>query len=132
MKSLSSIRLLYYLAAAYDGLLGLAFILAAPRIYELCGITPPNHWGYVHFAAGILVIFGWMFLSIALRPVENRGLVLYGVLLKICYVLTVGWHQFHGGIPHLWIGFAVADTAFLALFIWSMGWLKAAATGVVK
>ena len=58
MKSLQSIRALYGVAAAYDGLLGLAFIVAAPQIYAWVGITPPNHWGYIHFAAGMLVIFG--------------------------------------------------------------------------
>ena len=131
MKSLSSIRLLYYIAAAYEGLLGLAFIVAGPRIFDLCGITPPNHWGYVHFSAGILLIFGWLLLPIALHPVENRSLVIYGVLLKVCYVMTVGWHQFHGGVPTLWIYFAVADAVFLALFIWTMGSLKAAASGTV-
>ena len=74
MKSLLPVRLLYAIAALYDGLLGLAFIVAAPQIFQLVAITPPNHWGYVHFAAGLLVIFGFMFLQIALRPVENRGL----------------------------------------------------------
>jgi hypothetical protein len=124
MKSLSSIRILYVLAAAYDGLLGLAFLVAAPQVFDLVGITPPNHWGYVHFSAGTLVIFGYLFLRIALRPLENRNLVIYGVLLKACYILTVGWHEVHGGVPMLWKYFAVADAVFLGLFIWSMGRLK--------
>jgi hypothetical protein len=132
MKSLSSIRLLYYVAAAYDGLIGLAFIVAGPRIYDLAGITPPNHWGYVHFAAGTLVIFGWLFLMITLRPVENRNLVIYGVLLKICYVLTVGWHELHGGVPMLWKCFAVADAVFLVLFIWTMSSLRPAPAGASR
>ena len=66
MKSPLPIRILFFVSFAYDGLLGLAFIFAAPTIFELAGITPPNHWGYVHFAAGTLVIFAWMFLQIAL------------------------------------------------------------------
>ena len=102
MKSLQPIRALYGVAAAYDGLLGLAFIVAAPQIYAWVGITPPNHWGYIHFAAGMLVIFGYMFLEIARRPVENRNLVPYGILLKFCYIATVAWHWSHGGIPDLW------------------------------
>ena len=122
MKSLLPIRILFFISSAYDGLLGLAFIFAAPAVFRLAGITPPNHWGYVHFAAGTLVIFAWMFLQIALWPVENRGLVIYSMLLKACYVATVAWHGFHGGIPVLWKWFAVADFAFLALFLWS--WVR--------
>lgn len=125
MKSLFPIRILYSVSSAYDGLLGLAFIAAAPRVFALAGITPPNHWGYVHFAAGTLVIFAWMFLKIALKPVENRNLVVYGVLLKACYAATVAWHEFHGGVPMLWKWFAIADLCFLALFLWSGSRLNA-------
>jgi hypothetical protein len=127
MKSLLSVRIMFVIAALYDGLLGLAFIVAGPHLFDLAKITPPNHWGYVHFAAGTLVLFGYMFLMIALRPIENRNLVLYGMLLKVCYISTVGWHWFHGGLPALWTWFGVADTAFLALFFWSMIRLEAAA-----
>ena len=127
MKSLFPIRILYSVSAAYDGLLGLAFIFAAPAVFKLAGITPPNHWGYVHFAPGTLVLFAWMFLRIALMPVEYRSLVIYGVLLKACYVATVTWHEFHAGIPVLWKWFAVADFAFLALFLWAWAHLNAMA-----
>lgn len=127
MKSLTSVRALYAIAAAYDGLLGIAFLAAAPQIFAATGITPPNHWGYIHFAAGLLVIFGLMFLMVALRPVENRNLVIYGILLKVCYVGTVCWHWYAGGIPDLWKWFAAADAVFAALFVWSMGPLQAAA-----
>jgi hypothetical protein len=130
MRSLLPIRILYSVSCAYDGLLGLAFIFAAPAVFKLVGITPPNHWGYVHFAAGTLVIFAWMFLQIALKPVENRSLVIYGVLLKACYVATVSWHEFHGGIPVLWKWFALADFAFLAMFLWA--WVHLNAMTVVQ
>ena len=128
MKSLLSVRILFFIAAAYDGLLGLAFIVAAPQVFNLVGITPPNHWGYVHFAAGTLTLFGYMFLRIALSPVENRNLVVYGMLLKVCFIVTVLWHELHGGVPMLWKYFAVADAVFLALFWWSGARLKAGAT----
>jgi hypothetical protein len=120
MSPLLPIRILFTVGGLYDGLLGLSFLVAAPRIYTWMGITPPNHWGYIHFPAGILVIFGIMFLAIAARPVENRNLIVYGVLLKVCYVGTVAWHATHGGIPAMWTYFAVADTAFALLFVWSL------------
>jgi hypothetical protein len=120
MKSLLAVRILYALAAAYDGLLGLAFIFAGPQIYSFFGITPPNHWGYVHFGAGILVIFGWMFLEIARRPLESRNLIPYGILLKVCYVATVGWYWGHGDVPAMWKYFLAADSVFMVLFLLSL------------
>ena len=120
MKSILPIRILYSVAAAYDGLLGLAFIFAAPAVFQWAGVTPPNHWGYVHFAAGTLVIFALMFLRIARDPAANRALVIYGVLLKACYVATVVWHEFHGGVPPIWKLFAVCDAIFLVLFVLSL------------
>jgi hypothetical protein len=126
MKSLLPVRVLFAVAALYEGLLGLAFIVAAPQIFQLTAITPPNHWGYVHFAAGILVIFGYMFLQIALRPMENRVLIPYGILLKVCYVTTVVWHTYHGDIPPMWKWFAGADALFAVLFLWAMVMIEAA------
>lgn len=127
MKSLTSVRVLFGLASVYESLLGFAFLVAAPQIFAAAGITPPNHFGYVHFAAGILVIFGWMFLMIARLPLENRNLVVYGVLLKVCYVATVCWHWYAGGVPNLWKYFAAADTVLALAFIWSLVPLEAAA-----
>ena len=124
MKSLPLVRLLYVLAAAYDGLLGLAFLAAGPALYAACRITPPNHWGYVDFGAGVLVVFGILFLQVAANPVRNRILIPYGMLLKACYVGTVAWHDLHGGIPGLWVAFAVADLVFLLLFAWSLGIIR--------
>ena len=120
MNSLATIRILYGLAAAYDGLLGLAFLVAGPQLFDCLGITPPNHWGYVHFSAGLLVVFGCMFLAIARRPVDNRNLVFYGVLLKICYISTVVWHSYQGGVPLIWKQFALADVGFAFCFLWSL------------
>ncbi len=125
MKSLLPIRILYAVAAVYDGLLGLAFIFAAPAVFAFAGVTPPNHWGYVHFAAGTLVIFALMFFRIAQDPVGRCGLVIYGVLLKACYVATVAWHEFHGGVPPVWKVFAACDAVFLVLFLLSFVRLKA-------
>lgn len=124
MKSIASIRRLYVVAAAYDGLLGLLFLVAGARVFAWTGITPPNHWGYVDFAAGILVIFGLMFLQIARDPVKFQVLIPYGVLLKACYVGTVGWHWLDQGLPDLWKYFAGADVVFAVLFLISLRALK--------
>jgi hypothetical protein len=59
------IRWLFLLAAAYDFLIGAAFVGFGPQLFEWAGVPPPNHWGYIEFAALMLVIFGVMFFEIA-------------------------------------------------------------------
>ena len=126
MKSLQSIRVLYLVSALYDGILGLAFIVAAPTVFAWTGVPVPNDWGYLHFAAALLLVFTWMFVNIARDPVANRNLVQYCVLLKVAYVCAAAWHWANGGIPDVWKVFAVADIVFAGLFVWSLGPIDAA------
>ena len=81
---------LFFVAALYDGLLGLAFLVAADRIFQWAQVTPPNHVGYVQFPGALLMIFGIMFAAIARRPRENRHLIPYGILLKVAYCGVAG------------------------------------------
>ncbi len=108
---------LFLVAALYDGLLGLAFLVAADRIFQFTQVTPPNHFGYVQFPGALLIIFGIMFAAIARRPGENRGLIPYGILLKVAYCGVAGYHWFAGGIPTMWKPFMAIDLIFLALFL---------------
>lgn len=126
MKTVNPVRVLFAIAAAYDGLLGLAFLFAGPQIFGWCGVTPPNHWGYVQFPAGLLVTFGLMFLAVARQPLDNRNLIPYGILLKVCFVGTVGWYWLSGGVPAMWKPFAVIDSVFALLFVWAWVRTKAA------
>lgn len=129
MNSATSIRALFLVAAAYDGLLGLAFLFAGQRIFAALGITPPNHWGYVDFGAGILVLFGILFLQVAKDPGKYCLLIPYGILLKVCYVATVAGHWCFGeGLPNLWKVFAAADTLFAILFYLSLRALRPTAS----
>ena len=72
-----------------------------------------------------------MFLQIARDPMKSRALIPYGVLLKICYVGTVGWHWIGQNLPDLWKYFAVADAIFAVLFLLSLRALKAMGNGAV-
>lgn len=119
MKRSPAIPLLFYVAAVYDGVLGVAFLAAAPALFEWVGVTPPNHFGYVHFPAALLIVFAFMFVSVARRPTENRSLIPYGMLLKVSYCAVVFYHWLTEGIPFIWKPFAIADLAFLVLFAWA-------------
>lgn len=117
MTTLTWVRALFAVAAVYDGILGIAFIIAGPAMFAWFGITPPNHWGYIHFPAGLLVVFALMFLAVARNPAANRNLIPYGILLKVCYVATAGSHWALNGIPVIWKPFVVFDILFAVLFV---------------
>jgi hypothetical protein len=114
MKTL--IKLLFIIAALYDGILGIIFLAASGRVFEAYGVTPPNHPGYVQFPAVLLLVFAIMFAVIARDPIHNRRLIPYGILLKLAYCGVVFLHWFDGGIPGMWKPFAIFDLIFLVLF----------------
>ncbi len=108
---------LFYVAALYDGIIGLAFVLFWRQVFEHFQITPPNHPGYVQFPGLLLIIFGLMFLRIARDPDANRGLIDYGIALKVAYSGIVFRYQLTTGVPQMWVWFAWIDVVFLVLFI---------------
>jgi hypothetical protein len=119
MKTPIWIPILFALAAAYDGLLGLLFLAAPGYAFQVFDVTPPNHFGYVQFPAALLLIFAIMFITIAMDPIRRRGLILYGVLLKAAYCAVSGWHWIATDIPGMWKPFTVIDLAMGILFLWA-------------
>lgn len=119
MKTKPALQILFLAAALYDGLLGAGFLFASGALFKHYGVTPPNHPGYVHFPAALLIVFALMFLAIALWPVRNRNLIPYGILLKAAYCGVVIFHWCATGLPRMWKPFCVADLVFLLLFAWA-------------
>ena len=119
MKNIYAVRILYIVAAIYDGVLGLLFLFLPMMIFERFEVTAPNHLGYVQFPAMLLIVFGSMFAMIAWKPKENRSLIPFGLLLKVSYCSIVFFYWFTSGIPVMWKPFAVLDLVFMALFVWS-------------
>ena len=116
MKNLRFISAFYIIAALYDGILGIAFLFAAEKLFSLAQVTPPNHFGYVQFPAALLLIFAVMFCVIAKNPCKNRNLIPYGILLKLSYSGIVFFHWFTSEIPYIWKPFAIIDLAFMIIF----------------
>src|SRR5262245_56046576 len=110
-------RVLFAIAGLYDGILGLAFLLAPTWVFSLHQAEPPNHMGYVQFPALLLLVFSLMFFRIAADPAGRKELILYGCGLKVSYCAVVFYYQVTGGIPFMWIPWAWADLGFLVLFI---------------
>jgi hypothetical protein len=114
-----AIRILFAVAALYDGALGLLFLFAPLWMFHHFEITPPNHVGYVQFPAALLAIFGLMFLNIAREPEINAPLILYGILLKVAYCGVAFAHWASADIPWIWKPFAIIDLIMLVLFMLS-------------
>lgn len=119
MKSSVWISVVFGLAAIYDGVLGLVFLIAPLKVFDLAHVTPPNHAGYVQFPAAVLLIFGLMFAQIARDPNGHRGLILYGILLKVAYCGVAGGYWLKAGIPGMWKPFVIMDLIMGLLFAWS-------------
>ena len=128
MNGTSWIRILFGVAAAYDGVLGLVFLAAPGSPFERFGVPPPNHMGYVQFPAALLVVFALMFFNIARDPALRRELIVYGVLLKVSYCGVAGWYWMTASLPFMWKPFVVADVVMGALFVWAYRALAGSAT----
>jgi hypothetical protein len=113
------VRVLFAAAAAYDGVLGVVFLVAPTWPFRLNGVTEPNHPAYVQFPAALLIIFALMFLTVARDPVRFRHLIPFGVLMKVSYCGLAFGYWFTAGIPGMWKIFAVADLVMGALFVWA-------------
>jgi len=111
------IKPFYVISGLYDGILGVAFLLAPGAIFAMYAVEPPNHMAYVQFPALLLIIFGAMFFRIAMDPVKNRDLILYGCALKVSYCSMVFYYMATTGVPAMWVPWAYADLVFLVLFI---------------
>jgi len=116
------IKPLFLLAALYDGLLGLVFLITPTEIFAMYGVEPPDHLAFVQVSAFLLIIFAVMFWRVAMDPIGNRELILYGCALKSSYCLLVLVYWLTTGISSMWIPWAWADLVFLVLF--ALSWQK--------
>jgi len=114
--SLSNVRWIFLVAGLYDFLIGLAFLLYGPQVFEAAGVPEPNHWGYIQFGALLLIVFGTMFFAVAMNPVVNRNLMPFGMLLKLAYTGLVAYYWFTTDCPLLFKPFAVIDAVMFVLF----------------
>ena len=108
---------LFWVAAAYDGVLGLVFLAAPGWAFTRFDVTPPNHMGYVQFPAALLIVFGLIFVAIARDPVACRGMIVYGVLLKLAYCSVTSYYWLTTDIPVIWKPFVVIDLVMGILFV---------------
>ena len=109
------IKTTLYTTGIYDGVLGVVFLFFGMQMFDLFGVTRPNHVGYIQFPALLLIVFGIMFLNIARDPKKFRSMIWYGMGLKASYFGVVFYHLMGEGLPSMWVPFAVIDVVFFVL-----------------
>jgi len=115
--SLKAIKVLFWIAALYDLILGLVFGLFYQPIYARFGVELPNHPGYVQLSAMFIFIIGVGFYLVARNSRENCQIILLGILMKIGFCLVVFSHLVFGTVPPIYVPFAVLDFVFLVSFL---------------
>lgn len=117
MNASAWISPLFWIAAVYDGVLGLLFLAAPWWLFAKFNVPEPNHMAYVQFPAALLIIFAIIFARIARAPHANRGQIIYGILLKVAYCSLAFYYWITTDIPWIWKPFAVIDLVMGVLFV---------------
>jgi hypothetical protein len=117
MNNAKWISPLFWLSAAYDGVLGILFLAAPAWVFATVEVEPPNHVAYVQFPAALLIIFALVFARIARDPLRNRDQIVYGILLKMAYCGLAFYYWATRDIPWIWKPFAWIDLAMGVLFV---------------
>jgi hypothetical protein len=107
----------FWIAAVYDGVLGLLFLTAPSWLFARLNVPPPNHVAYVQFPAALLLIFALIFVHIARDSIAHRGQIVYGILLKAAYCGLAFYYWITTDIPWIWKPFAWIDLVMGVLFV---------------
>lgn len=111
-------RPFFMIAALYDIILGIAFLLFGEQILEWIGMELPPHIAYIQLAAVFIFVQGLSYLLVWTDPPRYLGLVMIGVAYKVAYAGLALWYLIIGELPsNFFIPWAVIDVLFLIGFL---------------
>lgn len=93
----------FWIIGTYDVLLGLSFALFFRQIYNLLGITLPNHPGFIYVPAWFLVSGGIGEFLIARNLYRNLDLAIVRLLMKLTFAASIFYCHFKYGIPNIFL-----------------------------
>ena len=110
-------RMLFWIAAVYDIVLGITFLFFFRPVFEWLGVedTLPEYTSYVSLVAAFLFVIGIAYVLIAVGDLfRNRDLITIGTLYKVAYFAVALWYLIDGNYPHIifFVVFGVADAIF--------------------
>ena len=121
---------LFLVAAAYDIVLGLAFIFLYDPILDALDITPPDNKSYIHLASVFVLVQGLGYLFVYRNLAGNLDMIRVGVIYKAAYATVAVYYLAIDELLH-WIFFlfGMIDIVFMGLFVATLvATKKAAAT----
>ena len=120
-------RAFFLVAALYDIVLGLVFVVAGERILSAIGMALPPHVAYIQLAAVFIFVQGLSYWLAYRDPLGNLGIVRVGVAYKAAYAGLAAWYLVIGALPSVFfVPWAIIDLGFLVGFVL---FLRAASRG---
>jgi len=121
-------RRLFAVAAVYDILLGLTFVVFPGRAFAALGLSDqlPAVRDYLALLGAFVLVLGGGYFLIARGDLRrNADLILVGALYKLAYAVTAICFWAQGTLPHVVFGavFGLADAVFFVLMAecyWSL------------
>lgn len=115
-------RILFWIAAVYDIVLGITFLFFYTPVFRFLEIedTLPAHTSFLSLIAVFLFVIGVAYALIAVGDLErNRDLITVGILYKLAYFSVALWYLISGDYPHIvfFAVFGVADAFFAVTMI---------------
>ncbi|MFH1400263.1 MAG: hypothetical protein ABIH41_01980 [Nanoarchaeota archaeon] len=111
-------RWLFLIAAIYDFILGILFLLFYKPMYSFFGITLPVYPMYLQMSAAFVMAMGVGYYFVYRNMYRNIDLVKLGVVYKLVYSALTGYFYFAGTANITFFYFAIIDATFLAFFVW--------------
>ena len=113
-------RVLFFIGAVYDIVLGIIFTFFFRFAFDLLGIEDklPPHGAYISLIGAFLFVIGVAYAILYAGDLrQNRGLIAVGVLYKFAYCSVALYYFLAGDVPHIIFValFGVADLVFLVL-----------------
>ncbi len=111
-------RLLFSIAAAFNLIAAMPFLVAPQQFARLIGMHPvPADVLFPHMVAALVLAFGWGYWRVARDPVAGRPIIHMGVVGKSLLVLVVGFDWLTGNTNWPFALIVGGDAVFVALFL---------------
>lgn len=125
--SLAFYRTGFLVAAAYDIVLGAAFVFLYKPILDALDITAPDNKSYIHLAAVFVLVQGISYLFAYRNLKGNADLIRVGVVYKLAYVLVAFYYLAIDDLLH-WVFFlfGLIDLGFMVFFVGALRAIKSA------
>jgi small multidrug resistance pump len=110
-------RYVLWFAGAYNVLLGLNMVARPEGGFEPLGLSPPDLLLFVQLVGLMVGVFGIGYLMVARWPLENRGVLLLGIIGKALVAVLGLAYVALGKVPPIYLLVVLfSDVIYLAPF----------------